>query len=418
MTNVITGNTANTIGVLGGQWRATVSGAGSIQPWDGSTALDWFIAADDRWHVPTAEPTLRQRRIDSAPVIETRIKVPNGDAVHRVWCVADADGITVVEIENDSSLPFAVAFSRADLLSRRRPAHMPIHGIELPEGSVVFPVGHHTTVRFGLAHDASRSGQLPDRLPSAAQVARGWSAITDRSGRLELPDETLMGTIAWLRSELALNGAPLPTADAVGFLISVGQLVRLGERAEPWVPAVADAVSQVARQPNCWETASALDGGAIVLAMAGEKRALGDLARLRSSAPVPFSPIVPTVVSALSTGPPNGALDGVSVASIGRRLAWHEQCLARSTGFGTGEIVGGGIPSDWLGANFEVHRLPIGPATTVSYAVRWHGDRPAVLWEIEGPPVRLTASTVAPGWSSGEPAGEALWPRPVRIVRF
>ncbi len=381
----------NTIGVLGGRWRATVSEAGSIHPWDGSADLDWFIAADDRWHVPTDEPTVRQRRLDAAPVIETRIKVPNGDAVHRVWCVADAEGLTVIEIENDSSLPFAVAFNRSDLLSSRSPAKAAIEGIELPAGSVVFPVGHHTTVRFGLAHSGRVSvAAMPDRLPSAMQVARGWTSITDGAGRVVLPDHVMMETIARLRSELALNGPPSPTEDPTGFLIGVGQLVRLGERADPWVPDVADAVSRTARLNHSWDVAAALDAAAIVLARAGETRALRDIARLRSGAAVE-----------VADAPP-----------VDRELAWYEQRLARSVGSGHAEILSGGIPDSWNGANFEVYGLPIGPATTVSYAVRWHGHRPAVLWEVDGPTVVLTAAAVAPGWSSAESKGEALWPAP------
>lgn len=384
----------NTIGVLGGSWRATVSAAGAVRPCDGSPGLDWYIAADDRWHVPAEEPTIRQRRIDAAPVIETRIKVPTGDAVHRVWCVADARGLTVVEIENDSSLPFAVAFNRGDLLSSRLPADVAIEGIDLPEGSVVFPVGHHTTIRFGLAHDATSTGRLPQRLPSAMQVARGWTAIIDGAGRLVLPDTRLMEGVARLRSELALDGPP-PAVDAVGFLIGVGQLVRLGERADPWVADVADAVADVARLAHGWATASALDGAAIVLARAGETRALGDISRLRSPAPIDFP-----------TDAPAGPL----------LLAWYEQRLARPTGGGTADVLSGGIPTSWLGANFEVHGLPIGPATTISYAVRWHGDRPAVLWETVGPAVAFTASAVAPDWFSAESKGEALWPAPVTPI--
>ncbi len=378
----------NTIGVLGGRWRATVTGAGAVQPWDGSADLQWFIAADDRWHVPSEEPTVRQRRLDAAPVIETRIKVPSGDAVHRVWCVADAEGMTVIEIENDSPLPFAVAFNRVDLMSSRPPTDVPIQGIDLPEGSIVFPVGHHSTVRFGWAHEVASGARLPERLPSAMQVARGWTAIIDGAGRFVVPDEALMETVARLRTELALSGPSSPVDDAVGFLIGVGQLVRLGELADPWVPDVADAVSRVARLPASWDTVAALDGATVVLARAGEKRALRDIARLRPTEPV-----------ALPTEPP-----------VDRQLAWYEQRLARCSGLGTADLLAGGLPPAWLGANIEVYGLPIGPSTTVSYALRWHGDRPAVLWETEGPTVPLTASVVAPQWSTAEPKGEALWP--------
>ena len=56
-----------------------------------------------------------------------------------------------------------------------------------------------------------------------------------------------------------------------------------------------------------------------------------------------------------------------------------------------GDVLPGGFPPSWLGANFEVHGLPTSARSTLSFAVRWHGERPAVLWEQTGPPVTLTA---------------------------
>ena len=380
----------STIGVLGGQWRATVTSAGSIEPWDGSAPLDWYIAADDRWHDPGVEPTVRQRRIDGAPVLETRIKVPSGDAVHRVWCVADGGGLTVVEIENDSTMPFAVAFTRDDLLSARPPSNVPIEGIDLPSTSVVVPVGHRSTIRVALAHQSPAAGQLPDKVSSSMQVARGWTSVIDAAGRMVLPDAALLERVAQLRGELALNGPIEPDIDATAFLLDVGQLVRLGERSEPWVPDVARAIAQVARLDADWDVVAALESAGLVLARAGEDRGLRDLARMRRRAlgDVPATP------------------------PADRELAWYEQRMARGLGDGTADLLAAGIPPSWLGANFEVYGLPVGPSSTVSYAVRWHGERPAVLWEIDGPVVPLTASVVAPDWSTAEAKGEALWPAP------
>jgi hypothetical protein len=196
--------------------------------------------------------------------------------------------------------------------------------------------------------------------------------------------------VARLRSELALVGPVPPDADPAGFLIDVGQLVRMGERSDPWVPDVADAVARTARLPHAWDVAAALDAASIVLFRADERRALRDITRLRSTAPV-----------SLPATPP-----------ADRQLVWYEQRLARHIGNGTADVLTGGIPAAWLGANFEVYDLPVGPATTLSYAVRWHGDRPAVLWQTTGPSVPFTASVVAPGWSTAEPNGEALWPAP------
>ena len=32
--------------------RASVTPWGAVEPWDGGERLDWYVAADDRWHVP------------------------------------------------------------------------------------------------------------------------------------------------------------------------------------------------------------------------------------------------------------------------------------------------------------------------------------------------------------------------------
>ena len=64
----------------------------------------------------------------------------------------------------------------------------------------------------------------------------------------------------------------------------------------------------------------------------------------------------------------------------------------------------------WRGGNVEVHhaRSPLG---ILDFAVRWHGYRPALLWEFtpHGPaPVQLRCSALDPVWSTTEPKGEVL----------
>ena len=46
-------------------------------------------------------------------------------------------------------------------------------------------------------------------------------------------------------------------------------------------------------------------------------------------------------------------------------------------------------PNEWLGQGVEVHGVPSRHGT-VSWAVRWHGERPALLWEVDGGPRDLT----------------------------
>ena len=71
------------------------------------------------------------------------------------------------------------------------------------------------------------------------------------------------------------------------------------------------------------------------------------------------------------------------------------------------------LPEAWRGQGFEVHHAPTAHGS-MSYAVRWHGDRPALLWEREPGPsgavasVTLRAPGLDPAWSTCEPRGEAL----------
>ena len=119
-----------TVGVLGGSWRGRVTPWGSIVPADGSATLDWWIAAEDRWHTPAIEPSVRQRAVEGAPVVETAVRVPGGDVVQTVYAVADAGGFTVIELENRSPAGVAVALSRRDLVTSRPPATVPVEGVD------------------------------------------------------------------------------------------------------------------------------------------------------------------------------------------------------------------------------------------------------------------------------------------------
>ena len=70
-----------------------------------------------------------------------------------------------------------------------------------------------------------------------------------------------------------------------------------------------------------------------------------------------------------------------------------------------------GYPPEWRGADLEAHGLPAGAETTVSFAVRWHGQHPAVLWQVDGPPVVLTRAGHRSELAGRQSAsGEVLWP--------
>lgn len=386
-----------TTGVLGRRWRASITPWGAIEPWSDGPTLDWYIAADDRWHVPRDEPAVRQHRVDGTAVVVTRVRVPDGDVVQTIYSAADHGGLTLIEIENASPLPVVVAFSHGRLCSARPPSST-IEGIDLPSGSVAFPIGHRATLTVALAHDGRR-GTLPSPVPTAAGVARGWSSIIDRAGRVILPDERIAPRLASHRCELALCGPTPSVQDQVAFLLDVAALVRMGEEPGPWLDDVADAAEGVVRRPSSgWDAAAALDGAASVFGAAGQTRALRDLAAARRRRP------------ADRTLPRDEPIGDES-----RRTAWHERRLVSAGDHDSAVLLPLGLPSSWLGANFEVYAVPVvsidGATTQVSFAVRWHGERPAVLWEQTGPVLALT-SPMQPEWRTEAARGETLWGAP------
>jgi hypothetical protein len=374
-------------GVAGGPWRATITPWGAVEPWDGSTTIDWFVAADDRWHRPQDESSTRQRLLDGTPVAETRVRIPTGDAVQRVYSVADSGGLTIIEVTNESTLPIAVAFTGGGLLSRRPPTSMAPQGIDLPADAVVYPIGHQATVMVARAHSGVGRGPLPETTASADQVVRGWLAQTQRASRLLLPDAAMVEAVTSARCELLLNGpATSADVDPAEFILGVADLVRMGDRASIWVPEIASQLELLARSGTQIATSGVVEAAARVLHAAGEHRALADLRRI-----------------GLPSRPESAC--GELPAAPGRVPSWVERQLVVADEH-SAQLMPKSFPAAWLGVDFEAHGLAIGLASALSFAIRWHGDRPAVLWEVDGPPMPLSHGP----WTTGQLTGEALWP--------
>jgi hypothetical protein len=377
------------IGTLAHGTLAMVGPAGQITS-DVFGALNWWVAADDRWHTPPNEPTCRQTCLEGTPVVETAVRVPSGDVVHRAYAVADQGGLIVVELENQSTLPVAVALDRSDLLTSRAPTDMPIQGIQLPEGSIVIPIGKGSTVRVALGRG---SGSLP-LVPSADDVMRGWLGVIDRSPRLVLPDDTVRLGVLRDRSELLLSRHPNVGDDPVAFLLTVAERVRCGQPAEPFVDDVvvaAVAVAKLSKKTSACFSAGALARAGEVLRQAHQPKAADDVDRMRTKLP-PWQPLV----SSNESLPYRLAriLDGLA------SLQNDELVLLASP-----------VPAAWFGQPLEVHGAPLSTGS-VSFAIRWHGERPALLWESTHPgPIRCPG--LDPSWHGLGPKGEALLATPI-----
>jgi hypothetical protein len=100
--------------------------------------------------------------------------------------------------------------------------------------------------------------------------------------------------------------------------------------------------------------------------------------------------------------------DGHSAAAAAGMWATGRDLLVRDQP-GASLAVCTWFPPAWRGQELEVHGMPT-RAGLLSYAIRWHGQRPALLWEVvgSGAEVRLTAPGLDPSWSATGRRGEAL----------
>ncbi len=379
------------VGALGYGALARVDVCGAVR-FAGLT-LDWWVGADDRWHVPAEETATRQQRPFAAPVVETLVRVPSGDAVERVYgATAGGAAVTVVEVENRSPAPFTMALvvsvashepialegttlrlgedvvlalprapgawaaapsTREIVMSgdARTDAFAPVRGpIEI---ALLFPVSHRTTWRAALAN-----APLDVRaLPESDAIVRGWELQLERGMQAAIPPPLAAGVDA-ARADLLLAA---PTAAVVAAL-------------EDW-----------------GFDAEAADGWAH-LGWFDRRRA-----RKRAAVDQSLAPIA--------------AID--AHAEPERFLAHLRGVLVRERS-GAVDLVPG-FPPAWLGQSLTVDAVPL-HAGALSFAVRWHGPRPALLWDAPVG-VELRVPALDPTWSSTESVGEVLLaPPPTKLL--
>jgi hypothetical protein len=388
-----------TVGTLGSAGRALVDPRGHIAAVGEGWSLDWWIGADDRWHVAAREAAVRQQAVDAVPVLETSMRIPNGNAVQRVYGVAGAAGLVVLDLQNRSPGAVAAAFvlrgrpersirsvalEGTTLVIDGRPAlvvpfapsrwlvaragdpdafdtvvaggavtgeFMPVEDPAGLEVVLMYPLAHTARMRVALA-----LGEVwPDDvaladLPAPDEVARGWRIMLEQGTRVVLPDERLDDRVRRARAEVLLAS---DTPEAVAAL-------------EDWG---FDAEAEYA-----WHGLRLR-----------ERRA----ARRR---PAPSADGWPDDPAAFLV-----ALRQALVADSDRGVALLAAC-----------------PADWFGQGIEVHGAPTRHGL-VSFAVRWHGARPALLWEVAEPTpgFSVTCPGLDPTWSSTEASGEALLAEPV-----
>ncbi len=370
------------VGVLGSPRRAAVDARGAVTLPRGFRC-GWLVGADDRWHDPAVDVAVRQRRLTPAPAFETAMRVPSGDARQRVFGVGGPGDLVVLEVENDSPVPFVLGLAlggrrsrfdvvaggvvRADgrplVVAPRPPARWatavsvatsggatgePLSGVDASELVVLWPVAHRTVFRLALA----LARDVPDdvllaRLPSADEVVAGWRAQLGRGMQVTVPGERLQADVDSARADALLASSSVARPDAA-------LLVAL----EDWG---FDAEAGAAWHRAGWRARRA----------ARARRVGGGVLR--------------------------------------------DVCDRLVVDRGVGEIdVVVQLPDDWRGRSLDVRDAPT-RSGLVSYSVRWHGEHPALLWEVREArgPVVLRAPGLDPAWSTTEHSGEVLLHRSV-----
>ena len=252
------------VGTVGAPEIATVDPRGLVTPRPGGWSLDWWVGADDRWHVPAREVAVRQSILDGSPVVDTAMRVPGGDVVERVWAFADPSmgAVLAVELRNEGRVPVALALAvrpygvdgaaRVDQVAidatgirvdGRRAVWLPKPAarvavstwadgdvaavvtsgaaLDAPaadatcsdgfaQAAVILPLSHGTSFVVLLPLDPQSvdpSAPAPEVVPPADAVARGWASHRSRAARIVLPDAELGETVDAAVSQLMLAAA-------------------------------------------------------------------------------------------------------------------------------------------------------------------------------------------------------------------
>jgi hypothetical protein len=293
------------------------------------------------------------------------------------------------------------------------------------QAAFLFPLPHRSTLRFGLplGPAAAASGrtlgrrrrrhssmpELPAAVPSAAAVAKGWRALDDRGLRLHLPAGRLAEAIEANRRYLLLlhNGDDVVPGSVAEVLVAA--LDRQGFHRE-----AAEILRSFSRRQR--------RQGAVRRAMAEHWRLTGDDDLMAELAPsVLREPIDSQMDGSQVVGNIDGLVETTTATytwpdDADRRVAVADflnrarDLLVRETPEGLDLC--SKLPPSWLGQPLEVHDAPTYHGV-VSFALRWHGDRPALLWERtlrpgSRPDLVLRAPGLDPSWSTTAPQGEAL----------
>src|SRR5690349_395963 len=90
---------ATLVGNLDSPIRVPVDPAGRVAVPGQGWILDWWVGAEDRWHRPVQEAAVRQELVGSSPVVQTRVRIPSGDATSLAYAALGPRGEDLLVVE-------------------------------------------------------------------------------------------------------------------------------------------------------------------------------------------------------------------------------------------------------------------------------------------------------------------------------
>lgn len=449
---------------------ATVDPAGTIRPAGVDWDLRWWVASEERWHHPDRERSMRQRLVDDLPIFETPIRVPSGDVVSTTYAYVGRGGGTEIStsLHNASPVPVAVAFALgpcstievrnhdvyvdgAIALRISRTPHVAVAAPTLDElrdrlvtadtvttGSMSGYVAVVVPLPHGQSCDALvLPGDDPPEPPGAERLAAGWTTQLERGATWVIPErEARRARRATSSVALgaALDGDLAATARHLRAVLHLGWFDEAAEPTERLLAAqrsrgaIGDDATTVEALAglSAWRLAavppSRMEGVTLAVAAASRhvarrSRRLEGAVRVRArealveahrflhsmgeaQAAVPVPPPSDEVVPAAS----NDADPALAVVALVEGLvADHDDGIDLLCGW----------RQEWWGAPIEAADVPTRWGR-VSFAVRWHGERPALLWEVQSwdpehdsVPL-LRAPVLDPSWVANARSGDML----------
>jgi len=429
--------------------------------------LRWSVHAGDGWDDGTET---RDQSLHAPAVLVSSHPMSSGGAISARMAVGlvGAEPVVIAEFVNESDYAVALGL-RADAAlgvvdGVIRCGDAPVALLDLAprpapasdDPDVVVPLPHTATLRVvaPLVDPAGFAAgpALADRaVPGVDDINRGWGRHLERGLRIDIggeqADDVVSAITPLQRMLLSLgppdtdawewfvalcehgfvddadthlsalaNEMPAQTVFALGRWAELGgDLVRAEEVLEPlarsaWTlrrtrhPVIVPMGWSVGMLAGAVRCAQAIDQPDV----ADEIAALTEI----DARPAPLA-MVADVRAELATASPTWSWADGHTNAHGAHVLRCARHLLVDESPATVDLVPN-LPVAWRGEALEAHRVPVG-AGDLSWGLRWHGPRPALLWQLERRSearFEIRVPSISEEWSSHDDSGEALLPDP------